>query len=93
MMILRMLESLCIPFQEYEKVEFCEGFSLKNVIAIFDPGWKSEIDKNKKNFIVDTEEGIFIYEKTGELWTMILNEDPDYIILAKLANCLGHMGY
>ena len=92
-MILRMLEDLCIPFQEYDKVELHEGLVLKNVIAIYDSGWKAKIDKNKKAYLIDEDEGVFIYLATGELWTMILKEDPEYITLAKVANCLGHMGY
>ena len=88
-----MLEDLCIPFQEYDKVELHEGLVLKNVIAIYDSGWKAKIDKNKKAYLIDEDEGVFIYLATGELWTMILKEDPEYITLAKVANCLGHMGY
>lgn len=93
--ILKMLEELCIAYIEYEKVEFNEGFTLENVIEIWQPVWKeSKARKDKRAYItIDSKEDIFIYLESGELWVLIEKKKPEYMSLVQLANCLGRAGY
>lgn len=92
--ILKMLEELCIAYKEYEKIEFYKGFTLENVIEIFDYTWTASGNAKEKNiFVTDIDDAILIYEKTGKLRQIIAKEGAEYIVLARLANYLGQAGY
>ena len=91
--ILKMLEELCIPYKEYEKVKFREGLTLTNVIEI-SAYTQTESGIGKKTILIaDKDKNIFIYRKTGALCTVIEKQSPEYITLAKLALYLGCWGY
>ena len=91
--MLKMLDELCISYKEYEKVEFHEELTLTDVIEI-SAYTQTESGIGKKTvFIVDDFQNIFIYKKTGELWTMIEKQSPEYITLARLSLYLGCWGF
>lgn len=91
--ILRVLEDLCIPYKEHEKIEFYEGLTFTNVIEIWmDSPQVDGVKKDKKAFIIEIDDQI-IYKSPERCLSLIDTKEPKSIALAKLMYYLGCWGY
>lgn len=91
--ILKILEELCIPHQEHEKIEFYEGLPFTNVIEIWmDSPQVDGVKKDKKAFIIEIGDQI-IYKSPEKCLSLIDTKEPKHIALAKLMYYLGQWGY